>query len=463
MYSNKRLIVSAAALVFTLIVLWAGASVYVGKLLEAEFQKVVQASVQSHSYRLRNLKHQGGLFASSGQADLALIDECGAIGRAPEYFKARLSYKLSHLILPTSLARIEWSLEPSGEAKADFEKLFNGQARLEGKGKIGISGTLQSDMSLPEIKWGQSGTVVSVSPSAGTITIGKGTLDVDWKTAKITGRGHGSAMQLDGLGMQVGLSNMQRGLGSVTLTVDKIATSLGSAEGIQLATEVLEQGDHLNMMITPSIKSVSGGGKEFKDLMLQIAVNGLHGKSIEYLLNLSQTSCNFHNLTKKEAEQMRDSVRTLLFEGFSAGIQKIGGIVDGDTLDARLMVELVKTTGTEFKLVSVLKSRGQLTLLGKDNQDTQQDHRNSLVTMGIGTKIPGGVKAEYDYDAGLMKLNGAVFDAVLLESIMSGMDKAINAFLRGEVVTELAPSSPPKEAPPEEAQPEEAERPVVEA
>ncbi len=453
MHFNKRFIAVACAIVFLL----AGVSIYAGKRFESELQKAVQASVQSHSYRLRNLQHRGGLFSSSGQVDLALIDECGAIGVSPEYFKARLSYKLSNLILPTSLARIEWSLEPSGQAKAGFEKLFNGQARLEGKGKVGITGTLQSDMSLPEIKWGENGTVVSISPSTGAITIGKGTLDVDWKTAKITGRGNGSAMQLDGLGMQMGLTNVQRGLGSVAFTVDKLATSLGSAEGIQLATEVLEQGEHLNMMITPSIKSLSGGGKEFKDLMIQIAVNGLHGKSIEYLLNLSQTSCNFHNLTQKEAQQMRTSVRTLLFEGFSAGIQKIGGTVDGDTLDARLMVELIKTKGSEFRLESVLKSSGRLTLLGKENQDKQQDHKNSLVTMGIGTKIPGGVKSEYDYDAGLMKLNGAVFDGALLGTIMSGMDKAINAFLRGEVTPEPAPSNPPTEVLPEETQQPELE------
>lgn len=422
---------------------WIGASAYAGKAAEAELRRLVAESMASKSFRLTNLDHHGGLLGSEGSVDLSLVDECEDPGAAP-YFTARVSYQFSNLITPTSRARFEWKVEPTGEAKAAFQQFFGGQATLEGKGKVGLGGNLRSDMNLPEMKWADSGVVVTVSSSTGFIDASKDTLAVDWTTPKISMRGNGEALEAAGLGMQMDLTSVKRGLGSFSLSLDKLATDKGSAEGMQITSEVVARGDRLDMTITPNVKSISGGGKNFKDLVIQIAINGLHANSIEHLLALSQSSCNFRNLTQDEEKAMRASVRTLLFEGFSAGIQKIGGTVDGDSLDGKLMVELVKTTGSEFKLEAALRSNGNLLLKGKH---LDPDSKKTLVSLGFATETPEGMMAEFSYADGLLKVNGKAMDATVMTTVAAGMNDGINAFLVGKPLASMHVPVPAAEAP----------------
>jgi len=141
---------------------------------------------------------------------------------------------------------------------------------------------------------------------------------------------------------------------------------------------------------------------------------------------------------------MRASVRTLLFEGFSAGIQKIGGTVDGDSLDGKLMVELVKTTGSEFKLEAALRSNGNLLLKGKH---LDPDSKKTLVSLGFATETPEGMKAEFSYADGLLKVNGKAMDATVMTTVAAGMNDGINAFLVGKPLASMHVPVPAAEAP----------------
>lgn len=443
--NNAGLIIAAVAAGAIVLVgaVWAGASVYAGKRVQAELQQLVAESAKSKSYRLSNLNHNGGLFGGEGSVDLSLIDQCDN-PNGPPYFTARVDYKVSNLVTPLSVARIEWSVAPTGEAKAAFEQIFSGQPKLEGKGKVGLTGNLSSDMNLPEMKWAGDGATVVVSPSSGTIGTGKDSLEIDWKTPKITARGNGKAIEAEGLGMQANYTSLKRGLGTMDLTLDKVGTEVGSAEGIRFATEVSEKNERLNLLVSPSVKSIKGGGKEFKDLVIEFAVTGLHAKSMEHLIELSQSSCNFRDLTPKDENELRASVRTVLFEGFSAGIRKIGGSVDGATLDGKVMVELAKTAGGEFKLESVLKSNGLITLNGKT---LKPDDKKTLLMFGIATETPEGLKSEYDFGAGVLKVHGKATDASLLIAAMESVNQGVNAFLSGKPLGRREAAPAPADAP----------------
>lgn len=445
---RKKTIAMAAVSVVALIgATWVGGSVYTGKRVEAKLSRLVTESMESKSYRLTNLKHHGGLLGSDGSIDLSLIDECEDPG-APPYFSATINYQFSNLIMPTSLTRFEWTMEPSGEAKAVFEELFRGQAKLEGKGKVGLSGNLRSDTNLPDMKWANSGAMVTMSSSTGFIDTNQDTLEINWTTPRISIRGNGEAIEAEGLGMQMDLTSVKRGLGNFSLSLDKLAAGMGSAAGMKITSEVLAKGDRLDMRITPSVKSISGGGKNFKDLMIEIVINGLHANSIEHLLALSQSSCNFRNLTQEEGRQMRSSVRTLLFEGFSAGIQKIGGTVDDNFLEGKLMVELTKTVGQEFKLEEALKSSGNLILRGKK---LDMDSKKNLVSLGFAIESPEGLKAEFSYADGILKVNGKAMDATVMTAAAAGMNNGIHAFLSGKPLVGRDMSLPAAAAPAEEA------------
>ncbi len=422
----KRKVSIAAGVVLLLVGSWLGASIYVGKRTEAELQSAVKASTLSRSYRLRNLNHQGGLFSSSGQVELAMVDACTRGGEPSEWFTAQVSYQLSHLISPLSLLRAEWSVTPTGEAKAAFEKLFNGQARLEGKGRVRLSGALESDLNLPAMSAISDGESLTVSPSAGSIALSKDKMDFDWKTSRIAYRGNGWAMEIEGFGMNSDLVSVSRGLGKFSMEAAKFGNSSLSAEGLKLAMDVNEKGDRLDMRLTPSVKMMSISGKQFEDLLLEMAVTGMHAKSVEQLIELSDKSCYFRSLTMEESSQMRASLRKLMFEGLSAGIPKLTGKLDGGTLDGSLMIGFGKTTGDTFELEKVLTSRGELSLTGKN---MKAEDTKSLVTMGFATTIPDGIKSSFDYGAGILKVNGKVFDATLFGNVLRGANSAINAML----------------------------------
>ena len=430
MNSNPRHLKIAVAVVTTLVMLWFGINVYAGKGAESRLHELVAASGQSTSYRLRNLNHQRGMLVSHGYADLALIDECGA-GSAPEWLTARITYQLKHSVFPLALMHIEWSMEPLGKERETFERVFAGQAKLEGRGKVGLTGDVQSDMTLPEIQWANKDTRVTVSPSVGSVTFGKDTLKLDWRTGKIAARGDGSALALDGLGLEIDLASVRRGLGKVAFTIDKLGTPNFNADGMSLVTLMRENANRIDIDVTPGVKSLDASGKQLKNLSLDFGLHGLHGPSTENLLELAQTSCNFQNLTQLEKDKLRTGLRTLLFEGFSVGIRKISGTVDGGELDGKWLVTLAKSQSDEFSLMPVLTSQGELTLTGKDIKPQQ---KKTLISMGIATATPDGVRASYEFANGVLKVNGKVSNAVLLDTALQNMDQQIRGFLTGQTI-----------------------------
>ena len=428
MKSNPRHLKIAALVVVAVALLWSGINVYAGKRAESRLHEIVAASGKSTSYRLQNLNHQRGLLLSHGYADLVLLDECGAMSQ-PEWLKARVTYQLKHSVFPLALVHIEWSMEPLGKERETFEQLFAGQAKLEGRGKVGLTGDVQSDMNLPEIQWASKGTRLTVSPSVGSLTVGKDTLKLDWRTEKIGMRGDGSAVTMDGLGMEIDLASVRRGLGKVAFTIDKFGTPDFTADGMRLVTLMQENADRIDIDITPGVKSLDAGGKQFKDLMLDFEIHGLDGPSTEYVLDLAQRTCNFQNLTQQEQGKLRDSFQKLLFEGFSVGISRLAGTVDGGELDGKWLMTLAKTQGNEFSLMSVLSSEGELTLTGKDIKPQQ---KKTLISLGFAIATPDGVRASYDFANGILKVNGRVSDAVLVDTALQNMDQQIRSFLTGQ-------------------------------
>ena len=428
MKTTKHTALVGAAVAATLLVGWLGASMYVGHSVQDKLSALVQASSQSKTYRLSKLQHESGLFSSSGQVEITLIDGCDEKAKPSDQPSAQISYKLSNLIMPTSLLRGDWTLAPTDKAKPDFEKVFGGQPTLTGRGRVLLSGAFESDMNLPALNVVSSGETLTVSPSTGTIAVGKDTLDLDWKTTKITHRGSGSALEIEGFSVTSSLTSIKRGLGTLSLGMDKFGTSIASADGLRLSFKAVEGNGRYDMFITPSMKSLNAGGKQFSDLLLEMAVKGMDAQSIAFLIDLSDRSCNFRNLTLDESKQMQANLRQLLFKGMSAGIQKLTGKVDGGSLDGQLMVEFGETKGSTFELEKILRSQGELKLTGSG---VKPDDKKTLVSMGIAQEVPDGVRASFDYASGVLKVNGKVFDATLMETVLKSANAGINQFLTG--------------------------------
>ncbi len=386
---QKKIIASVIA---ACALLWFGINVYAGKRAESWLQEFVAASEKSHSYRLRNLHHQRGLLSSQGYVDVALIDDCGSASR-PGWMTTRLTYQLKHTVFPLALMNIDWSIEPLGAERDVFEKFFGVGTKLEGRGKVGLNGDVHSDMKLPEIQFSNKGTRVTVSPSVGSVIVGKDTL-----------------------------------------------------------TQVLEKAGRMDIDVTPEMKSLEAGGKQFKNLVFDFGIHGLHGESADYVFNLAQTSCNFQNLTQEDSDKLHANLRKLLFEGFSVGISRVAGAVDGGDLDGKWSMTLAKTPGEEFSLMPVLTSQGELSLTGKDIKQIQ---KKTLISLGFAQEIPDGMRASYQFANGVLKVNGKVSNAALIDTMLQTIEQQILEFLNGQQVRRNGDS-------PEEGEPAEAAEQALE-
>jgi hypothetical protein len=69
---------------------------------------------------------------------------------------------------------------------------------------------------------------------------------VSWGIERVLARGNGEAFELGRVALDLDLKNRYLGTGTTSLSIDKIATSHGSAEGFRHATEVVEEGDRLH-------------------------------------------------------------------------------------------------------------------------------------------------------------------------------------------------------------------------
>ena len=96
----------------------------------------------------------------------------------------------------------------------------------------------------------------------------------------------------------------------------------------------------------------------------------------------------------------------------------------------------------------VLSSQGELSLTGKD---IKQIEKKTLISLGFAQEIPDGMRGSYDFANGVLKLNGKVSEAVLIETMLQTVEQQIRSFLKGEPIrsTGDGPAEEKMEAPAE--------------
>lgn len=455
MNSLGRITAIGTAVIATLGAAWVGAGAYGAQLAERELRAMMAQASGREGVRLLNLEHERSLLSSRGTVELRLEDQCADSGDAP--LTARVSYSMHHLPLPGSLTRFEWTLTPSGAAGESFAKAFGNQTRLQGEGSVGLNGELRSSLALPELVVAGAESV-RVAPSSGRIAWGQNTFALDWKTERIVLRGQGQALELQQLALAMDLTNRRLGAGTASLSIDKVSTGLGGAEGFRLAGEVLEKGDRLDMKFTPSLRALNVGGQSARDLVFEIGMTGVHAQSIETIGQVLGDTCGIEHATADETTRLRTALRTLMARGFTLGIARIAGTVGGGSLEGQLHVELKPTAGGDnapILLARVLRSQGQLTLKG---EVVTAEQKQMAVAMGFATEVPGGLHASYEYAEGLLKANGRSFDAGNVQTALAHADQVLNAFLSSNEAVALALRQAPDDRPPTEAP---AEAPIA--
>lgn len=421
------------------VVAWAGCGVYIGIKAEDTLKSwaLQTGTGAAPAWRISDVQHQRGLFQSRGELLAAYSPGCANLPGNDDLFTVKLSYTLSHLPLPHEAARFQWQLTPQGDTAEAFKTLFGSASALSGKGSVGLTGAVRSDMSLPAVALRRSGEVLTVTPSSGTLRMRGQQLAMQWKIDRVVIRGHGQAFDMENMAIVLDIDNRSKGTGSGSLKVAKSSTSQGSLEGLELSMEAREKGDRLNMSVTPSLRKLEVAGQVLTDLRMQWALHGLHTASAERLIQLFEDSCGMQALTAQESQIATQALQTLLVKGFSFGLSSLTGKGADGRLEGSWIVELVAASGNTPSLAEQLRSKGKIDITGSVITPQQRD-----MAVGTGFAVAQGDKlsASYEYTPGLFKLNERTMDATPLEGILMRADENLRSALGG--ADDLQPASP---------------------
>lgn len=440
---TKRLIIASAAGAVALGAAWVGASYYASSRIDAEMKAFAGLPSEQTGVRIVDLQHKAGFPTSTGTVRFQPRLNDASIKPA-DIPVIEASYSLSHFLMPTSAARISWTVKPTGMVDSILTMVLGSSLQIKGDGSLTYGGGISTDFTIPEIAVSQDGMNVSVPPTTGHVAVDDKALDFALTLAKATASGNGEAIELGNLEIDVDIHDRVQGLGSTSLSFDKFSATDGSAEGFSHITEVTRKGDAIEITNTDSLRKLSVAGQTLSDLKLELAIGKLDAASLMELSALISATDGLQNMTADQNTRLRSSLRTLVAKGISIGIPTLSGTVGKGSFNGTMLVELrpAPSASGPVMLAPRLSASGNLVAKG---DIIPAEQAQMAVASGAVKSGPDGLKAEFSFADGVLKANGTVVDANSVQMAMKAADDAINGVLDGKplVAEPAAPAAAP--------------------
>jgi len=426
---NKKYALSGLGAFIAILALWLGLSFYsVGKAAEEINNTVIHPDPQS-SLRFKNLHHNTGLLSSKGDVLVTLVDPYSTEEDTQEDLVwVQVQYDMSHVILPTSLARFEWRLQPQPEDKAAFEKIFPKDFALSGTGSIGLDRSISSSLQLPALDISEAGNSLKLSPSHGFFKVSDRHFKFDFNTDNLTYKGDDQPVQVDMFKLDIDIADTQKGIGTSSLSVKKINSSVLSLEGLKLAAESVTAQHKLDFRLSQSLDKLTVMEKTFSNMQAEWILGGLQEQSTEKLIQILDDSRGFTELTAESERSMRQAIKVLFLEGWKVGLSKFNTQTDAGAVKGQLLLELDKDANGQLNLEKNLKLTGEIKVTGTLLNADQQD---SLVKLGIAVKSAEGLQASLNMAHGKLQLNGKDSEEAMVRKALRDEQSKLEIFFSG--------------------------------
>lgn len=418
--TRATLVISIAA------VAWLGASVYGSGVAEQAIREFAARPVSETGLIIGPLQHDRGWLSSSGHFGVAFVQGPGDQLAPGPLMEVR--YTLSHLILPNSRLRVEWSVQPTGELASGLEPIFGDSLRLRGTGRQGHDDALHSTFSTSDIVADDGETRVVISPSEGSMVFAGNTLKLDWRLGGAAIESPEDDLKLSGATMAIDLTDARIGTGTTVIEVERITSSAIDLQGIRHATQLVERADRLDGVIQHGLREGDIAGINVRDLNLDIALTGLDKASLETLHRVFSDTAGLQNISAEDDIIFRKALATLINRGLSLGITRLTGTVGQGAIDGHLQVVAAPTEPLDgpVSLARTLRANGELTV--KDGT-LPPEQAAIAVGMGLMQPVPGALKAHFDYADGVLRSNGQTEGGTDVLDTLAEADAMLNAFL----------------------------------
>lgn len=425
--NSTKLTLSAVAVVGIGAAAWVGTSQFMANRTEAELRAYAARTAADTNIRILDLKHSTGFLKSSGTFTVQprLIDPDIDPKDIPT---AEVAYTMSHLLLPTSLARHTWTVTPIGALGEEISTALGRPLTISGAGTVSYSGTADSAFSVPEIALKENDSAISIAASTGSLSVGSKTLGFDWSIDTLTLTDYDATVALKSLALAVDVTDRALGLGTTKLSLDSLSTPDGNAEGLSHTTTVTLNGDRLDIRNAERARKVAVAGETLGDLALDLDIVGLDAASLQRISDLLADNDSLTSLTPEQEAAFRADMRTILNRGFSIAVPRLTATVGDGTLTGKATVDLAEA-GTATGPVSLydhLTSSGELSAKGKALDDQQ---KMLAMASGFVRVVDDTLKADYSFSKGALTVSGKPVDPDSSAESLMMADMAINAFL----------------------------------
>jgi len=426
---SKRNVLIISASLLSILVLWLGLSFYsVGKIA-SELELMSSQPDPKSSFRFKSLQHQSGFLSSKGDVLVTVLDKQGDENISdPNTPWMQVQYEISHLILPTSLARFEWRLQPQLKDKPNFDEIFPKDFALTGKGVIGLGGSYSSTFLLPSFEIAKTDSLLNVAATQGFVKSADKFFQFNLANDKIIYRGSNESLQLDSLSLSMDMTNTQKGIGSSDISVQKISTSSATLEGFKIAAESSVAQQKLDVRLTQSLQKASFMNQTLSNLQADWIVGGLHDQSADKLIQLMDATQGFQSITAGEDQLMRQAIKVIFLNGWKLGLSRFKAETEGGGVQGQLMLELEPDAGGQLNFEKNLKLNGEFKVNGQLLTAEQQD---MLVKLGMAVKTAEGLQATVNLAQGKLKLNGKDSETAGLQAGLRKEQALFEAFLSG--------------------------------
>ncbi|PZA14738.1 hypothetical protein DNK49_20325 [Azoarcus communis] len=410
---------------------WLGASVYGSSLAEQAIRDFAARPVSETGLIIGPLQHDRGWLSSSGHFGVAFVQGPGDQLAPGPLMEVR--YTLSHLILPNSRLRVEWSVQPTGELADTLTPVFGDSLQIKGTGRQGHDGTMHSEFGTSDIVADDGETRVAIGPSTGSVVVADNTLKLDWRIGKLAMASPEDDLELTGATMAVNLTNTRIGTGTTVIEVERIASSAIDLQGVRHATEVVERADRLDGVVQHGLRAGEIAGVSVRDLNLDISLTGLDKASLETLHRVFSDTAGLQNLSPEDDISFRKALTTLINSGLSIGITRLTGTVGQGAVEGHLQIVAAPANVLDgpVSLATTLRANGELTL--KDGT-LPPEQAAIAVGMGLMQPVPGALKAQFDYAQGVLQTNGQAEGGAEVLDTLAEADAMLNVFLNTSLI-----------------------------
>lgn len=401
---------------------WLGASVYAGYAAEREIRSLVARLSAESGLRVSDLQHERGLLAANGAFRLEVVNPCAGDGRG-EAPALDVEYRIANLLLPSAPLRVQWQARPVGALAVTLAEQGAPDLPLQGDGEVSLGGDVRLAMALPELAFTHAGRQISLAPSQGSVTIGQTALAVKWHSDRLSARGAGEALELGAIALDVDLADRHLGTGNTSLSIGRIATAYGSAEGFRHSARVTEEGERMHAQVSETLREGRFADQTLRNVSFALALQNLDRHSVETLGRVAGSTCAMQQMTADEAQRFRQALRTLLMRGFSVGIPKVAGTLGDGTLNGTLRLETraAPSAGGPIALASLFRADGELRLSGGVPAE--------VAGSALVAQPDGSLQGRFDYADGVLRANGRVVDTAAIKAGLTEADRLLNALL----------------------------------